>query len=76
MSKPDTMTQCRLYTMTGNSEVVTWIDTKYAKPGIRVSVEDFPGMVFEVKETYSTLDSEVVKKQQDYWRTHRKGTDI
>jgi hypothetical protein len=47
MSKPDTVTQCRLRVRDA-SEMVSFIDSDAAVLGKRITIDDFPGIIWEV----------------------------
>jgi hypothetical protein len=74
MSKPDTVTQCRLRVRDA-SEMVSFIDSDAAVLGKRITI-DFPGIIWEVVFVGDTISRQALQKQESYHRTHRKGTDI
>jgi len=75
MSKPETVTQCRLRVRDA-SEMVSFIDSDAAVLGKRITIDDFPGIIWEVVYVGDTISREALQKQESYHRTHRKGTDI
>jgi ribosomal protein S12 len=75
MSKPDTVTQCRLRVRDA-SEMVSFIDSDAAVLGKRITIDDFPGIIWEVVFVGDTISRQALQKQESYHRTHRKGTDI
>lgn len=69
-------TQCRL--AQGTTKMVSWIPSDIAKVGNTVSVKDEKGWDrnWIVEETFSTIDTEVMRERsQDYKKT-RKASDV
>lgn len=54
---------------------VAWIETRGAKLDALVEVKD-DGLFWKVVEVWDTLPTEVVKKNERNFKTHRDGTDI
>jgi ribosomal protein S12 len=56
--------------------MVSFIDSDAAVLGKRITIDDFPGIIWEVVFVGDTISREALQKQESYHRTHRKGTDI
>lgn len=71
-----TMTQCRLER--DGSYQVTWIETKFAKVGRVVDLDEPAGRDcgWKVAKIGSTMDAKVVAARERDYRNHRKATDV
>lgn len=75
----ETVTQVRLMSKRNGSttETVCWIDSDSAYLGRKLRIEDdSDDRVYEVVFVGDTIDHAAMKKQEAYYRTHRRGTDI
>lgn len=71
----DTLTQVRLRATVGGGQLESWIPTKSAFLGARMTVEDEEGL-FEVISVGSTVEAAYIKERSRDYRNTRKASDI
>lgn len=71
----DTLTQCHLREVSGDANVIAWIDSHAAKVGNTMKLGDYEGR-YEVLKVFDTMDEDYIRERGRDYRNTRKASDV